>query len=268
MAIIPKKVLTAFRATDNPVGFDSGQGDAFRCGDKVIKRIENEEETIWIAEQFNALERPKTFFIPEQLKSNENKWVVDNWASWKFIPGEGDSNGKIQELFKICDDFHVFLKDVSKPDFIDKRKNPWSIADRVAWQEVEIKYDNIFMKSIIEIQKLLQPIKEKNQLMHGDIGGNIIFFKDSIPAVIDYSLYWRPAGFAKAVMVADNIAWEGAEKSEIKYLKETEKEAEQLLLRAILRRIVEQPEHVLQFGKDIDEAIESVNRYYEIVKMI
>jgi fructosamine-3-kinase len=57
--------------------------------------------------------------------------------------------------------------------------------------------------------KLLRPLEQPSQLIHGDISGNILFATHLEPVVIDFSPYWRPAGFAAAVLIADATVWEG-----------------------------------------------------------
>ena len=49
--------------------------------------------------------------------------------------------------------------------------------------------------------------------MHGDLTGNVLFADDLAPAVIDFSPYWRPTGFASAIVVGDALLWEGADET-------------------------------------------------------
>ena len=265
---VPKEVIKAFEVQSEPACFDSGQGVTYRCGDKVLKPTDNNEAAEWIAELFYSLDDQKTFRFPRPLKSVDNKWVVNGWVAWSYIQGEVTSKDKYQEQFKICDDFHKALEFVTKPDFIDKRNDPWSIADRVAWQEIVADYDERFMEPINEIQQLLHPIEVSNQIIHGDMLGNILFSEGLLPAVIDFSFYWRPVGFAKAVMIADAIVQGNADNSIFGFLRDNDKNYKQLILRAIFRRIVEQLEHVKQFGTDIDKALNEVGQYQKIIKMV
>ena len=38
--------------------------------------------------------------------------------------------------------------------------------------------------------------------MHGDLTGNVLFAEGLPPAILDLSLYFRPPGFATAVVLA------------------------------------------------------------------
>ena len=63
-------------------------------------------------------------------------------------------------------------------------------------------------------------------------------FADPLPpAVIDLSIYCRPAAYASAIVVADALAWEGATRADLERVVSTSGFG-QLLARALLFRIV------------------------------
>jgi hypothetical protein len=57
----------------------------------------------------------------------------------------------------------------------------------------------------------LRPVRLPAQLIHGDLGGNVLFAPGQPPAVIDFSPYWRPAGLALAIAAVDALTWSGAD---------------------------------------------------------
>jgi hypothetical protein len=59
--------------------------------------------------------------------------------------------------------------------------------------------------------------------------------------VIDVSPFWRPVGYADAIVVADAVAWGGAGAELVERL--LGQQGEQLLLRAVLFRVAVDPEH-------------------------
>ena len=75
------------------------------------------------------------------------------------------------------------------------------------------------------------------QLIHGDLGGNVLFAGASPPAVIDFSPYWRPPGLALAVAAVDALTWSGADPAILDAL-DGEPELDQLLARAHVGRLV------------------------------
>jgi hypothetical protein len=77
----------------------------------------------------------------------------------------------------------------------------------------------------------------RGQLIHGDLGGNVLFAHDRPPAIIDFASCWRPAAFAAAIVVADALIWEGAATSLIAAVRHID-DFPQYLLRALIYRAV------------------------------
>ncbi len=73
--------------------------------------------------------------------------------------------------------------------------------------------------------------------MHGDLRGNVLFDTTRPPTVIDLSLYWRPAAYARAVVVVDGLLWYGADPAEARS-EAVFAYGAQLLVRALLFRLV------------------------------
>jgi hypothetical protein len=83
----------------------------------------------------------------------------------------------------------------------------------------------------------LRPVRLPAQLIHGDLGGNVLFAAGEPPAVIDFSPYWRPPGLALAVAAVDALTWSGADPAILGELA-GEPELDQLLARAHVGRLV------------------------------
>ena len=96
----------------------------------------------------------------------------------------------------------------------------------------------------------------ESQVIHGDLTANVLFEAGLPPAVIDFSPYWRPAGFALAVIVADALVWGGADR-EVLALVADEPEFAQLLLRALMRRLLEVELHDRASGRRRPEDVEA-----------
>ena len=75
------------------------------------------------------------------------------------------------------------------------------------------------------------------QAIHGDLTGNVLFADPLPPAVIDLAVYWRPAAYARAIVVADALAWEGATPDDLAAATSGEGFG-QFLARALLFRMV------------------------------
>jgi hypothetical protein len=81
------------------------------------------------------------------------------------------------------------------------------------------------------------PLRAPSQLVHGDLTGNVLFAEGLPPAILDLSLYFRPPGFATAVVLADALVFEGAGEALAAELAHVD-ELGQLLVRALAFRLV------------------------------
>jgi len=84
---------------------------------------------------------------------------------------------------------------------------------------------------------LLVPIVTSSQVVHGDLTANVLFADDLPPAVIDFSPYWRPTAYASAIVLADALVWEGADRSLVTKALRIDAFG-QYLARALIFRIV------------------------------
>lgn len=65
----------------------------------------------------------------------------------------------------------------------------------------------------------------------------MLFHDQLLPAIIDFSPYWRPTAFASAIVVADALVWEGAD-SQILAAVSHIGDFGQYLVRALIYRAV------------------------------
>jgi uncharacterized protein (TIGR02569 family) len=234
--IPPNNVIKNFGIKGKIKKFSGGQGTTYLIRDIVLKPTDDEKELIWIAETFNRL-KANQLRLPKYIKSKNNKWIENGWAAYHHIEGKHYKK-RINEKKDVSEKFHLLIKRLPCPSFIKYRKNPWSKADKMAWEEIPLKCHTKIKPYALKLKSCLKPIKLKNQIIHGDIGGNILFSNDKPPAVIDFSPYFRPVDFALAILVVDSLVWDDTSNNILKLFKD-KKEFTQLLLRAELRRILE-----------------------------
>lgn len=249
-------VLRAFGATERPMRIAEGQGQAFRSGNVVLKAAEDDEMTNWIAE-FYVTANCDGFRLPTPIISNRGGFVSEGWQAWEYIQGQ-HIRGRWDEKIEVCTRFHRAIADIPRPPFFDRldQNNPWVIADKAAWDELEFEHHPVIAPAVEQLRKCPYKVNERSQLIHGDFGGNILYSHGFPPAIIDFSPSWRPAEVAIGILIADAIVWEGADESLIDEGKRFNN-FYQHLARAELRRVIELDTLHRIYGWDMLQEIEA-----------
>jgi uncharacterized protein (TIGR02569 family) len=228
-------VLRAFGLTGAPVAVAGGRGESWSVGGAVLKPLDMaEEELAWQADTFAAL-TCDGFRVAMPLRAADGRLVVDGWTATRAVGGRHEPR-RWAEIIAVGERFHRALAGLDRPDFIDRRTNAWAVADRVAWGE-ESAHAFSDTQHVPRLIAALRPVDSPAQLIHGDLTGNVLFDEDRPPAILDFSPYWRPTGYAAAIVAVDAITWEGADASLLDGLGHID-DLEQYLVRAALFRIV------------------------------
>jgi len=263
-----KVIAEAFGSNDTPVLLKGGQGTTFRAGTIVIKPADGIEEAAWLATTFDGIPASAEIRIPKPVLSVHGNWIEDRFVAWSFIEGEPSASA-YREKSDACDAYHRLVRRIAKPDFIGTRTDPWSVTDRKAWGEERIDYKSGFAHLYRDLLSSLEDLSLPNQIIHGDFSGNVLFASELPPAVIDFSPYWRPAGFSQAVILIDGAALdENATSSELLNVFGSIEHIEQLTLRAALRRMFEQFEHNRMQRANKTEALQVAESYRAACKRL
>jgi len=243
-------IAEIFGSKDTPVLLKGGQGRTSRAGAIVIKPADSAEEATWLAETFNGLGDSAEIRTPKPVLSLNRNWIENGFVAWSYVEG-GIKEGAYREKSEACDAYTRYVARVAKPDFIATRIDPWSVADRKAWGEERIDYGPEFAHLYEDLLSSLTKLSIPSQIIHGDFSGNVLF-----------SPYWRPADFAQAVILIDAAALDVcATVSELVSVFGSIEHIEQLALRAALRRIFEQFEHIRTRGADKAKALQVAESY-------
>ena len=227
----PPSVLLAWDVTD-PKRLPGGQGLSFASGGLVLKPSGDTALAVWLAEVLHGVSADDIRVI-RPVRSRARTWVVDGWSAWQWLEGEHRSDAW-DDVLDVSGRFHRAVADVRWSPAL-RASHRWAVADRVAWGEVGADLP----EPVTPLLALRRPVELPCQLVHGDLGGNVLFSNTRPPAVIDVSPYWRPAGYADAIVVADAVAWSGAGPDLVERL--LSEQGEQLLLRAVLFRVAADP---------------------------
>ena len=217
------------------------------------------------------------FRVPRPLRAvagdgATGDWVARDslagaWVAWQWLPGEPASWAGVSpfwpRLIAASRAFHTALAGRPAPSWLGRDSSQWTVGDQVAWGErdpgsILAAAPGPLAAQLRSLLAALRPVRLPAQLIHGDLGGNVLFAAGEPPAVIDFSPYWRPAGLALAVAAVDALTWSGADPAILDELA-YQPELDQLLARAHVGRLV--TEVVLRRGDpDPSAALETVAR--------
>ncbi|MDO8594332.1 MAG: hypothetical protein Q7R93_02345 [bacterium] len=259
----PQAIALAFGSKEIPVLLKGGQGTSYRSGNIILKPSEGIKKQTWTAEAYQSLPESPEVRFPRPIKSINGTWVHEGYIALSFLEGE-HANGHYAEKLSASIAFHKLLQGIPKPDFVGLGENSWSIGDLVAWDKLGFNYDQEFMDLYNQIKPHLKQLTLPEQLVHGDLSGNLLVHPTLPVAIIDYSHAWAPNGFAEGIMLADVIAWENASPKELECFKQIPN-IEQFAWRGILRRITEQAEHIKHFDKDKDQALGEARAFQKAI---
>jgi hypothetical protein len=224
-----------------------------------------------------AARRDPGFRVPRPLRAVAEDgvtgdWVAQDplagaWVAWQWLPGEpalwSGVSPSWPSLIAASRAFHAALAGRHAPPWLGRDGSQWTIGDQVAWGErdpgsVLAAAPGPLAGQLRSLLAALRPVRLPAQLIHGDLGGNVLFAAGEPPAVIDFSPYWRPAGLALAIAAVDALTWSGADPAILDELAH-QPDLDQLLARAHVGRLV--TEVVSRRGDpDPSAALETVTR--------
>jgi uncharacterized protein (TIGR02569 family) len=231
----PTTVIEAFGTAGAAVRLSGGRGDAWRVGHLVLRPVDGEEPPLAWQEDVLGSISCEGVRVALPQRARDGAFDRDGWCAWHFVEGQHEER-RWEEIIAVGELFHRALVDVPEPDFIAERGDPWAIGDRVAWEEFPAeRFEHVkHLSVLVDAQR---PFEAADQLVHGDLTGNVLFAAGLPPAVIDFSPFWRPAGYASAIVVADALVWEGADATLLDAVAHIE-DFDQLLVRALIMRAV------------------------------
>ena len=262
----PAAVLGAFGAAGRAVPLPGGQGRTWAAGNVVLKPAGLPAEVVWIAEVLASLPPSRRFRVPQPVPASGGAWIVDGWEAWSLLPGEPDHR-RWHEVLDVGTAFHQALAGLPRPAFLDDRQDPWTFGEQLAWGERSLDGSEAMSELLEPLALARRPIALQAQPVHGDLLGNVLFADELPPAVIDWPVYYRPPGWASAVVVVDALTWYGAPASLLdRYAVPGEgaEEWDQLLLRAAAYRIATNE----GFRRQGDTVRESADSYRRVVELI
>jgi uncharacterized protein (TIGR02569 family) len=176
------------------------------------------------------------FRVARPIRSVGGSWAFAGWTAWERVGGT-PTKDRWEVVFAAGRSFHHALRDVAKPDFLHDRTHPWAVGDRVAFGEETVPILEPIAGQVARLRAHLDDPEASEQVIHADLTQNVLVHGDGLPAIIDFSPYYRPIGYAAAIVVVDAIVWYGAPLSLAAKIEPAEARNE-LLARALIFRLV------------------------------
>jgi uncharacterized protein (TIGR02569 family) len=232
----PDSVARAFGVVGTAIPLAGGRGLSWRVGDTVLKPIDGSPDTLeWQARELAGVPMDSVR-LAAPLLASDGRAVVDGWIATPFLAGEHRARSWVAAL-AAGEALHRATVVLDRPAVLDERTDRWAIGDRVAWGEAPAE-PFAGWPHVGRLLAALRPLPSlESQIVHGDLMGNVLFADGLPPGIIDVSPYWRPTGFAAAIVVADALVWDGADASLLRSVDDVEA-FPQLLARALIYRLV------------------------------
>lgn len=219
-------VLDLFAVPGDVEPLAGGQGGSVRAGDLVLSpgRDPGTAELLnpGLARLAVDLDTHPTrdhrdLRVAMPIPARDGSWVVDGWGATRFEPGAAllvdvDAVRAVAAVLHAAFS-HRFA------DWPPARQAPedrWGRAERVAFGDREPDLDDGALGDLVaHLRAQTEPDADlgPDQLVHGDLAGNVLLDADGAPVVIDVAPYWRPALWAEATAVLDSVLWWGADPS-------------------------------------------------------
>jgi hypothetical protein len=177
----------------------------------VFKSDADVELQRWLACQLGTIDRVG-FRLADPVPTLSDEWVSDGWCCTRQLTGHEPDRSSASDWLAILAAgraFHLATAGLSRPALLDRRTDRWAVADRMAWAERPLEVLPELAGLASRLKAGLAPLGAA-QLIHGDLTGNVLLDDRQVPAIIDVAPYWRPAGYADGIVVADAITWYGA----------------------------------------------------------
>ncbi len=238
-------MLTAFgAASDTGELLPGARRRSWRYGNVVVRAVDDPAEASWVATGTEQL-HVRGVRLARPVRSSDGRWVVSGWTAHRFV--SGSPAARHEETLAAAVALHEALAPFAEPRFLRGRTDLNSWADRVAWGEAEDEgrlgtgYGAGVFATLASGRL---PVQVPQQIVDGHLYGRVLFAGSAPPAIVGIRPYWRPVGWASALVAIDCITRGGGP---IEILAEGEPWPQwpQMVRRALLFRLAASLAHPL-----------------------
>lgn len=276
----PAHVCATFGLRDRtPVELGAEWEVGWRLGDVVLSPAVDAGRAAWSARVRETLV-VEGVRLARPVRSSDGRYVVSGWRADSYVEGEPES--RHDEVVSLSGRLHAATAQLERPRFLghppavpSRGGDLFLAADRAAWEPAPVQSLRGYVPEnptigarrsldlIAQLGTLRRQVSSPNQLVHGDLFGTVLFSGNLAPAITDIAPYWRPAGWAAAVVVVDSLAWGGADDGLISRWEDIP-EWPQMLLRALMFRLGVHAVH----PRATEDAFHGLARTADMVRMM
>lgn len=215
-------VLDMFAVPGDTEPVPGGQGQSVRAGDLVLSpgrspRTQDELSPRLARLAADLDTRPgrdrRDLRIAMPVPARDGSWVVEGWAATRYEPGARQLTD-LRATLAVGAVLHAELARTFTDGPV-RSDDRWTEAERAAFGEAPLPVGTLDPIG----EELLRALADHrddttlgpDQLVHGDLAGNVLLDPDGAPVVIDVAPYRRPPLWAAATTVLDSVARLGAD---------------------------------------------------------
>jgi uncharacterized protein (TIGR02569 family) len=225
----PAHVLDLFAVTGEVHPLPGGRGGSVRAGDLVLSPGRDAAESSWLSPVLARLavrmderagRRPRDLRVAVPVPARDGTWVVDGWAASRYEPGTTTCTD-LDVVVAAGRVLHAELASAvpARPAELVGRTHRWASADALAnGSPAATVVDVVRGRAHADLVTRLLQVRDRadargvEQLVHGDLAGNVLLDAAGAAVVIDVAPYWRDPAWAEAVAVLDLVLWSGADR--------------------------------------------------------
>lgn len=236
--------------------------ESWRCGEVVLKPVTDRAHAVWLSRTLEQLDVPG-LRIARPIRSTDGRHLLAGWRAYRYLSGTPEH--RYDEVMLTALTLHEATADLPRPPFLAARDDVASVADRVAWEEQQLELDETKGGRWFEVLSgARRPIRGRDQVVHGELFGTVLFDGDAPPGIVDVVPYFRPAEWGAAVAAVDALAWGGAD-SDLLHRWSHLPEWPQLLLRATLFRLALHALHPRSTRAALDGLLDAAHEVSELL---
>ena len=244
------EILDAFGLEGRVEALAGGEERSVLVNGVVLKKVQDVSLSAW-AQGVLALAQPMGCRLPKPVPGRGGSWVVQGWIATEFIEGLVSLRHDLQSVIEVGARFAdaVTVASAGRLDPVRARQDRWARADRYVWNEELLDLVSPVDEVAGELRHRMVEVDEQSWVIHGDLSGNVFADTAGSAVVLDFTPYVRPKRYAAAIVVADNLLWNGADHSILGLIDDdVDGLARALLFRMTSEQLADDPRHGAELG--------------------